>query len=107
MWSAAILAGGRATRFEGRDKGALVVNGETIRTRQLVALSEVADDIMIVGGDVARRLQPSVVTIPFRAIADRVPDCGPLGGLYAALTESRGGATAIVEIGRASCRERV
>ncbi len=30
MDSAAILAGGRATRFGGRDKGALVVGGQTI-----------------------------------------------------------------------------
>ena len=98
MWSAAILAGGRATRFGGRDKGALVVDGEPIRQRQLAALSQVADDVMIVVArrpqpeDVARRLHPSEI----RVISDRVPDCGPMGGLHTALSESRGGATAIV-----------
>jgi molybdopterin-guanine dinucleotide biosynthesis protein A len=36
--SAAILAGGRASRFGGRDKSALIVNGRTILDRQLSAL---------------------------------------------------------------------
>jgi molybdenum cofactor guanylyltransferase len=88
MRSAAILAGGRATRFGGRDKSALVVDGRSIIERQLAELSAVVDDIMIVGAaDATRRLQPSV---PWREIADIVPGCGPLGGLHAALTGMRG-----------------
>ncbi len=51
MHSAAILAGGRASRFGGRDKGALVVDGRTIRERQLAILSEVAEEILIIGAD--------------------------------------------------------
>jgi molybdopterin-guanine dinucleotide biosynthesis protein A len=88
MRSAAILAGGRATRFGGRDKSALVVEGRPIVERQLAELSAVADDIMIVGAgaDGARRLQPSE---QLRLVADVVPGCGPLGGLHAALTEMR------------------
>jgi len=88
MRSAAILAGGRATRFGGRDKSALVVEGRPIVERQLAELSSVADDIMIVGAgaDGARRLQPSE---QLRLVADVVPGCGPLGGLHAALTEMR------------------
>jgi molybdopterin-guanine dinucleotide biosynthesis protein A len=97
MRSAAILAGGRATRFGGRDKSALVVEGRSILERQVAELSAVADDIMIVGAatdlgrrlesDLARRVQPNVSV---RAIADLVPGCGPLGGLHAALTAMRG-----------------
>jgi len=34
MASAAILAGGRASRFDGRDKSALVVGGRTIFERE-------------------------------------------------------------------------
>jgi molybdenum cofactor guanylyltransferase len=93
MRSAAILAGGRATRFGGRDKSRLVVEGRPIVERQLAQLSAVADDIMIVGvradgarGDGARAFQASGT---YRAIADIVPGCGPLGGLHAALTEMR------------------
>jgi molybdenum cofactor guanylyltransferase len=88
MRSAAILAGGRATRFGGRDKSALVVEGRPIVERQLAELSAVAGDIMIVGAgaDGARRLQPSE---QLRLVADVVPGCGPLGGVHAALTEMR------------------
>jgi molybdopterin-guanine dinucleotide biosynthesis protein A len=92
MWSAAILAGGQARRFGGRDKSALIVDGESIRTRQLAALAEVADDIMIVGGVAA----PTQQAIEVRAIPDRVPGCGPLGGLHTALAEARGDAVILV-----------
>jgi len=97
MRSAAILAGGRATRFGGRDKSALVVEGRSILERQVAELSAVADDIMIVGAttDVGRRLEidlarPLRPGVSVRAIADLVPGCGPLGGLHAALTAMRG-----------------
>jgi len=88
MRSAAILAGGRATRFGGRDKSALVVEGRPIVERQLAELSAVADEIMIVGAGAegARRVQPSD---QLRTVADIVPGCGPLGGLHAALSEMR------------------
>src|SRR5262245_16685696 len=79
MYSAAILAGGRAVRFGGRDKGALVVDGQSIRARQLTTLSHVASDVLIVGG-------VSAVSGPTRVVADVVDGCGPMGGLHAALT---------------------
>jgi len=119
MRSAAILAGGRATRFGGRDKSALVVDGRSILERQMAELSSVVDDLMIVhsidradavrmlpacvGQDWAaaparlaeapdvRRRTPSV-----RAVADIVPGCGPLGGLHAALTAMRGDRVLVV-----------
>jgi molybdopterin-guanine dinucleotide biosynthesis protein A len=124
--SVAILAGGRATRFGGRDKSTLLVDGRTILDRQVAELSSLTDDILIVGArepdvapsdvarrlqpsDVARRLQPSDVarrlqpsdaahsgTDVARRIADIVPGCGPLGGLHAALTEARGDAVFLV-----------
>jgi molybdopterin-guanine dinucleotide biosynthesis protein A len=81
MHSAAILAGGRATRFGGRDKGALLVEGRTILDRQMAELSALTDDIMIVGG--AGR-HPAA-----RSIADEVEGCGPLGGIHAALRGAR------------------
>jgi molybdopterin-guanine dinucleotide biosynthesis protein A len=88
MRSAAILAGGRATRFGGRDKSALVVDGRPIVDRQVAELSAVVDDIMIVGArHGARAFQASD---RLRLIADIVPGCGPLGGLHAALTAMRG-----------------
>src|SRR5215471_7000150 len=82
--SAAILAGGRATRFGGRDKSALMVEGRTILERQIAALGPLTDDILVVGG--AAGAAPPVA----RHIADRVEGCGPLGGLDAALEHARG-----------------
>ena len=46
MLSAAILAGGRATRFGGQDKSALVVDGRTIFDRQVTELSKIAGEIL-------------------------------------------------------------
>ncbi len=91
MFSAAILIGGNATRFDGRDKSALLVDGRTILSRQLTALAAVAPDdeidVMLVGGSPARD-RPGV-----RHVADTVPGQGPLGGVHAALAAARGDAT--------------
>ena len=75
MRSAAILTGGRASRFGGRDKSALVVEGRTILDRQLAMLRGVPHlgEILVVGGaprdfsaaDATRRITawwPSVET---------------------------------------------
>jgi molybdenum cofactor guanylyltransferase len=90
--SAAILAGGRATRFGGRDKGGLVVGGRTILERQLTELSRVTTDILIVGNGHRHGAAPRPGAVIPRVISDIVPGCGPLGGLHAALTEARGDA---------------
>ena len=47
--AAAILAGGQARRFGGRDKSRLVVEGRPIIVRQVEVLQRVAHDIFIVG----------------------------------------------------------
>ena len=88
MWSAAILAGGQATRYFGRDKSTLVVEGRTILERQLGELADVSSDVMIVGGNHA--------IPPARPVADLVPGSGPLGGVHAALTHSLGDATIVI-----------
>jgi len=79
MYSVAILAGGHARRFGGRDKGALVVEGRTILDRQSTELSQLTDDLFVI-----------------RREDDLVPGCGPLGGLHAALTRARGDAVFVV-----------
>jgi molybdopterin-guanine dinucleotide biosynthesis protein A len=90
MPSAAILAGGRATRFGGRDKGALVVGGRTIRERLLVELSALTDDIMLIGG------RPPAIPGALRHVPDRVAGRGPLAGLDAALAAARHDVVAVV-----------
>ena len=83
MVSAAILGGGKARRFLGRDKRGLLVGDRRIIERQLEVLHQLSDDIMIVGD---RRFEEVSGT---RAVRDRVPDSGPLGGLDAALASAR------------------
>jgi molybdenum cofactor guanylyltransferase len=73
MQSVAILAGGEARRFGGRDKSALIVDGRTILERQIAELSTVTPDVRVI-----------------RREDDLVPGCGPLGGLHAALHKARG-----------------
>jgi len=90
MWSAAILAGGRATRFGGRDKGALLVDGRSIRERQLSELSILTTDILIVGG------AASPAGDGARFVEDRLPGLGPLSGLHTALSVAAGDATVVV-----------
>ena len=80
----AILAGGRATRFDGIDKSLLEVDGEPVIARQLRAVADVASEVIVVANSSApyRRY-------PVRVVADRVPGAGPLAGLDAALAAAR------------------
>jgi molybdenum cofactor guanylyltransferase len=80
--SAAILAGGRSSRFGGIEKGTLVIEGRSIIERQIAELSTITSDILLVGGP--RAFVPSTG----RLVSDRIADCGPLGGVYTALVES-------------------
>ena len=88
MASAAILVGGRASRFGGCDKSAIHVGGRSILERQLAELSQVTDDLLLVGAN-SQSEGPSGV----RLIPDRIADCG---GLDAALAATRGSALALV-----------
>jgi molybdopterin-guanine dinucleotide biosynthesis protein A len=89
MPSAAILAGGRATRFGGRPKAGIVVDGRSILERQVEELSLVTDDLMFIGG-----YPPPLQRV--RVVPDRVAGCGPLGGLDAALAAARDNVVAVV-----------
>jgi molybdenum cofactor guanylyltransferase len=74
---AAILAGGQARRFGGADKGAILVEGRSIRERQLEALEPLTGDVRII-------------------TLDRVPGCGPLGGVHTALAGAAADATLVL-----------
>ena len=82
--AAAILAGGQARRFGGRDKSRLVVGGRTIIVRQLDVLQQVAGEVFIVGPTDGRFAD---VGVPVHA--DRVAGGGALGGLVTALEVAR------------------
>lgn len=93
--AAAILAGGRATRLHGADKGGLVIGGRTIRDRQLEALSGLVDHIFVIGGAADPGAGPGD-----RAGIPRVPDLtagrGPLGGIQTALHQAADAACTLI-----------
>jgi molybdenum cofactor guanylyltransferase len=88
---AAILAGGRARRFGGRDKSSLHVGRTSIFDRQLAALGGVADRILVVTGDQARYRDRGV-----EPVDDLVPGAASLGGIYTALASATTGHVLVV-----------
>lgn len=85
MQTAAILAGGRARRLGGLDKSRIVVGGRTILERQVEVLRGLVDRVVIVTDD-PRRFAGAGQPV----IADAVPGCGSLGGIYTAVTAADG-----------------
>lgn len=79
-WTAAILAGGRATRLEGRNKAALRVGRAAVLERQLTVLRAVVGRTVIIANDEAPYRSYDVPIIP-----DLVPGAGALGGVYTAI----------------------
>jgi len=75
--TAFILAGGHSRRM-GQDKAFLELGGRTLLDRAMGLASTVAPHVRIVAA------QEKFLTIA-RTIEDVFPDCGPLGGIHAAL----------------------
>src|SRR5665213_853709 len=100
MSSAAILMGGEARRFGGRDESGLLIGDRTILERQIDELSEIADDILIVGSrspaEAGRHVPAGHPVSNVRFIPDRVTGCGPLGGLDAALAAAQSDVLVVV-----------
>lgn len=82
--SIAILAGGRATRMHGQDKGLVLLQGQPLVVHLYRQLAGLTDDILINANrnqTVYQQLLPAC-----RLIGDQWPDFrGPLAGLHSAL----------------------
>jgi molybdopterin-guanine dinucleotide biosynthesis protein A len=78
--AAFILAGGKSTRM-GRDKAFVEFEGQTLLARALELARSVTSDVWIVGDAAKFAALAPVVEDVFR-------DCGPLGGIHAALRAS-------------------
>ena len=81
---AAILAGGQATRFGGRDKCRLLVDGCAIIVRQIEVLQRVARRTVGIANDPARFADLDIEVRP-----DLVAGAGAVGGVYTALASAR------------------
>lgn len=79
-WTAAIIAGGSASRLGGRDKSSLLVGDCSILDRQLGIIRPLTERVFVVANRPER----------FRAtglpvLQDEIPGAGALGGVYTAL----------------------
>ena len=82
-----ILAGGRATRMGGADKGALVLGpgpGDTPLARILgLFMSRFPGAVLVGAADRDARVVQGFPAVT--CVTDAIPGCGPLGGIHAAL----------------------
>jgi molybdopterin-guanine dinucleotide biosynthesis protein A len=74
-----VLAGGASTRM-GRDKALLAYRGTPLLEHIASVVQQAAGEVVIIG-DPGRYAQ-----LGYRIYPDRVPHCGPIGGLYTALS---------------------
>lgn len=89
--AAAILAGGRASRLDGVNKGTLIVGRAAIIDRQLQTLRDISDEIFVVGRD-----DDAWASRGLRVVPDEVPNAGALGGIYTAIVRSPAERTLVV-----------
>ena len=66
----------------GRDKALLRIDGHTILERVVASVSDLADEVFVVGRD-----DPALPGV--RAVPDARPGAGALGGIYTALLAAR------------------
>jgi molybdopterin-guanine dinucleotide biosynthesis protein A len=76
-----VLVGGHSTRM-GRDKALLEFQGSTLAARIAECVRRVAGNVTLIGPPDRYR------ELGYTVIPDRVPGCGPLGGVYTALSVS-------------------
>ncbi|MEQ1896124.1 MAG: NTP transferase domain-containing protein [Vicinamibacterales bacterium] len=79
----ALLVGGQGRRLGGLDKSALIVDGRSIRDRQIAEARFVTPHVMAVSSST---VVPGDIGIP--CVTDYVAGGGALGGLVTALTEA-------------------
>lgn len=79
--SAFVLAGGKSSRM-GADKAFVELGGRRLLDRALELAGAIASDVRIVGS-------AEKVARFGRVVEDEFPNCGPLGGIHAALRASQ------------------
>jgi molybdenum cofactor guanylyltransferase len=79
--SAFILAGGNSTRM-GTDKAFVLLDGRTLLARMLDVARSLTPEVGVVG-------DPEKFAAFAHVIQDVFPECGPLGGIHAALRASQ------------------
>lgn len=89
--TAAIVAGGQASRFGGQDKSRLIVEGRSIIFRQVDVLQRVAAEVVVIGADPTRFADLGLASYP-----DGQPGLGAMGGVCTALEIAHGDRVIVV-----------
>jgi len=76
-----ILAGGQSSRM-GKEKGLIQWKGKTLIEHAIATLSPLCEHIFISANN------DHFNSFGYPVVEDLFPDCGPMGGIYAALTKS-------------------
>jgi len=76
-----ILAGGKNSRM-GSEKGLLLVEGKTMVERIIEVLKPWVSEIIIIHNG------KHYMHLGYQVYSDLIPDCGPMGGIFTALTKS-------------------
>ena len=84
--SCVLLAGGKSSRL-GRDKQKEIVGGLRIVDREISVLTQLSDDIVMVGDTALRQEELGVGGI--RCVTDIYPGHGSLGGLFSGLSHCK------------------
>jgi molybdenum cofactor guanylyltransferase len=84
--SAAILAGGKNSRMKGKDKAFLLFDGQPLIQRTISILQSLFTEIFIVTNSPRSYKQYANDAI---IIEDSIKEIGPLGGIYAALSQTK------------------
>ncbi len=88
--SGAVLAGGQSRRI-GQDKASLLFGGITLLERSVRILQSVVAPVVVAGGQPHRYSLPGIP-----CLGDAIADCGPLGGILAALEETSADAVIVL-----------
>jgi molybdopterin-guanine dinucleotide biosynthesis protein A len=82
-----VLAGGAASRFGGRAKGLELLGGQRLLDRVVGTLREATgtDPLFVANAPEAKQWYPGL-----DVVADLVPNCGSLGGIYTAVAAAEG-----------------
>ena len=83
----AILAGGQASRFDGKPKGLERVGGDRILDRLVASMRIATGELPLL---VANAEDAGSWRDDLKVVQDPRPDCGSLGGIYAAVSAGDG-----------------
>ncbi len=83
----AVLAGGAASRFEGRPKGLERIGGERILDRVVQVVQSTTGEAPLL---IANAEEASTWRNDLQVVEDPIRECGSLGGIYTAVTAAEG-----------------